>query len=191
MMRGFAAYLRERFRVRVFGPAIVGHAALALWTAAPAPTAISVARALFMAGLLILQFRLWDDLEDRIRDARSHPERVLVRLAPEPFWRALFTLAAMSIGLVATTRASEALIGLLALDLAALAAYRGLRTRVSERAWTHWILLAKYPAFVAIVALAAGPADRRRLAVACLAAFIAAQIYERVHTRAAEPGVIR
>jgi chromate transport protein ChrA len=78
---------------------------------------------------------------------------------------------------------------LVALDVAALVAYRWLRGAVSERAWTHWIVLAKYPAFVAIVARATGrPVAWRRLLLGCALAFAVAQLYEREHNRALKSG---
>lgn len=38
-------------------------------------------RASFVAYLIVLSLRLWDDLEDRERDARLHPDRITVRVA--------------------------------------------------------------------------------------------------------------
>jgi|MudIll2142460700_1097286.scaffolds.fasta_scaffold33296_3 hypothetical protein len=190
MSRPVVAYLQERFPFRVFGPATLLLLALAaLSIEAPQP-----GRGLVMAVLvvlLVLQFRLWDDLEDRDRDARDHPERVIVRLPPGQFWQALAVLSFVNIGLALASRERWALIGLLALDVAAVAAYRWLRAYVGEALWSRGILLAKYPAIVAIAALAGGTVSRPRLAAACLAAFAIAHVYERAHTRAELPGASR
>jgi hypothetical protein len=193
MIRNFAAYLGERFRPRVFVPAILGLTGLAIACVDARPTAISTARALVLMGLLVLQFRVWDDLEDRERDRRVHPYRVLVRAQPAPFWWAMVILAFVAAQLIRTltVAGSPALTTFFCLIVAGFMAYRVIRDFVSDRAWSHWILLAKYPAFVAIVALAHGPVARSRLIVAAAVAFAAAHLYERVHTRTAEPGVPR
>jgi hypothetical protein len=191
MMWGFADYLRERFRPQVFGPAILGLTGLAIWSVESAPSAIPVTRALVMSGLLILQFRLWDDLEDRDRDRQSHPERVLVRLAPRPFWWALIALGATNLCTVMMVGTPVSLMGLVGFDLAALIAYRLVRGAVSDLAWAYLILLAKYPVFVLIVALATGPVVWHRLTLAALCAYAVAQLYERVHTRASVTGDLR
>lgn len=191
MMWGFADYLRERFRPRIFGPAILGLAGLAIWSVEAAPSAVSVTRALVMSGLLILQFRLWDDLEDRDRDRRSHPERIVVRLPPRPFWWALVALIATNLCTVMVLGTPASLPGLVGFDLAALIAYRLVRGVVNDLVWAYLILLAKYPVFVVIVALANGPVVWHRLTLAALCAFTAAQLYERVHTRASATGDLR
>ena len=188
MLSQFTAYLRERFRPQVFGVAVLGLTLLAIATAAGGWDVGPAARALLMMGLLVLQFRLWDDLEDRGRDAQTHPERVLVRAAPRPFWWALIALAWINLGMVKQMGTQPALASLVGLDLAALVAYWWLRTIVSGRVWTHWILLAKYPVLVAIVALATGPVTWQLLLVACGLSFGAAHVYERAHNRAPGPG---
>ena len=188
MMRNVAAYLRERFRFRLFGPATLLFTVLATASMDRSSPGRGVAVAALVV-MLLLQFRLWDDLEDRDRDAAAHPERVLVRLPPGPFWQALWLIGAANLGVLAAARAPGALGGLLALDIAALAAYRAGRIVISERAWTHVVLLAKYPAIVAVAALAGGAVNWDRLVAASLVAFATAHVYERVHTRAESPGV--
>jgi len=106
MARPFAAYLAERFRPAVFAPAIARHAGLALWAAEAGPTAARLAGAAGLAALLLLQFRLWDDLEDRDRDRVAHPERVLVLAPPAPFRRALAVLGLGNLVVLATAAAA-------------------------------------------------------------------------------------
>jgi len=191
MMKTLAAYVRERFPPLVFVPAILGLTALAISIPDSGWAIVPVARALVLMSLLFLQFRLWDDLEDRDRDAQTHPERVLVGSAPRPFWWAMVALASINLGMVKEVGTPAALGALSALDLAARVAYSWLRGIVSERVWTQWILLTKYPAFVAIVALALGPTVWQRLLVASVGAFVIAQFYERWHNRAPKSGVPR
>ena len=182
----FAAYLVERFRPSVFVPAIVLHAALALWATGAEPTAARLASTAGLAALLLMQFRLWDDFEDRGRDRATHPERVLAVAPAAPFRRAL---AAIAIGnlIAMAARSAAAAAGLAVLDVAFLAAYR-LRTGVSGPVWRFGILLAKYPAFVALVALAAGPPQTLRLSLATAVMYAAAILYEVLHDRHAGSG---
>jgi 4-hydroxybenzoate polyprenyltransferase len=191
MTRTFAAYVLERFRPAVFLPAILGLAACATAAGSVAPTRPAVTRAVVLTGILVAQFRLWDDLEDRERDARTHPDRVLVRSAAQPFWvvwTVLFSAGALLLG------GKDRPWPLLAYGLLVAAmflAYRQLRAVVSERLWSEWLLLAKYPAFVVIIALAIGRPSPVRVGIAAAMAFTAAHLYERAHTRAELPGVSR
>src|SRR5262249_43151254 len=76
-------YVRERARLRVFVPLAVVMAMLG-WTGGPVDRWIAAfhpidfTRAAATALVLMLAFRVWDDLEDRSRDAREHPRRVTV-----------------------------------------------------------------------------------------------------------------
>ena len=202
MTRLFAAYLAERFRPAVFVPAIALHAALALWAGGAEPTAVRLAAAAGLAALLLLQFRLWDDLEDRDRDRAAHPERVLVLAPPAPFRRALLAIglgnlivlaAAPAAGAqaaaapAAVTPAAAAPAALAALDIAFLAAYR-LRAALSHRVWRFGVLLSKYPAFVGLIAATAGAPRAPRLALAMAAMYAAASAYEALHDRHAQRG---
>jgi hypothetical protein len=181
------AYFRERFRLAVFVPAILGLAAVAL-AAAGAWTMTAAAFAVALTSVLVVQFRLWDDLEDRGRDMRTHPERVLVRSAAWPFW--LLWLALFLAGALLFERAGRppAPLAYYTVVAATFIAYRWMRALVSERAWSRWLLLAKYPAFVSTVALAVGRLSPPRLLIAAVVAFVAAQLYERAHTRTELPG---
>ena len=182
----FAAYLTERFRPAVFLPAIALHVLLALWAAGAEPTAARLTAAAGLAALLLLQFRLWDDLEDRDRDRAAHPERVLARTAPAPFRRALVAIGLGNLVAVAAAPSVAALTGLVFLDAAFFAAYR-LRARASDRVWRFGVLLAKYPVFVGLVAAAAGAPRTPRLALAMAAMYAAASVYEACHDRAGQP----
>ena len=182
----FAAYLAQRFRPTVFAPATALHVGLALWAAGAEPMPGRLAAAAGLAALLLLQFRLWDDLEDRGRDRATHPERILVVAPPAPFRRALVAIGVGNL-VVLAARSAVAAAGLAVLDVAFLAAYR-LRARVSDRLWRFGVLPAKYPAFVALVAVAAGAPRTPRLALAMAVMYAAAIGYEVHHDRPGESG---
>ena len=181
----FAAYLTQRFRPAVFLPATALHVLLALWAAGAQPTAAGLAAAAALATLLLLQFRLWDDLEDRDRDRAAHPERLLPRTSAAPFRRALVAIGLGNLVALAAAQTAAALMGLVVLDVAFFAAYR-LRARASDRVWRFGVLLAKYPLFVGLLAAAAGAPRTPRLALAMAAMYAAASVYEACHDHAGQ-----
>lgn len=141
-------YLRERFRTRVFVPL-----ALLIGAAASAPPAAWTGYALDagFALLLLAQFRVWDDLADRGRDAVAHPTRVLVRAAAVTQVVAFCgALAVLNICLAVWHDASGIAVGVLAALDAALGAWYLART--GRTAAGEHLLLAKYPAMIVIVA---------------------------------------
>ena len=182
MTRLFAAYLVERFRPVVFIPAIALHLLLAWWAAGAEPTAARLAPAAGLAALLLLQFRLWDDLEDRRRDRATHPERVLVVASPAPFRRALVVIGLGNLAVLAAAPSAVAPAGLVVLDVAFAAAYR-LRAGVSDHVWRFGVLLLKYPIFVGLIAAATGAPPTFRLALAMTVMYAAASGYEAYHNR--------
>jgi hypothetical protein len=144
------AYWRERFDLRIFLPAAaviagaaqVGHARLD-------PTGLIVDAASTLA--LLAQFRLWDDLADRERDRREHPDRVLPRAADvTPFAAACVWLGILNLS-VAAWGGGTLSASLLALLDAAAAVWYAARP-AGRTAASDLVLLAKYPAFVLIVA---------------------------------------
>ena len=183
MTRLFVAYLRERFPLAIYGPAITLHVAAALWATALRPTLVSLARPAGFAALLLLQFRLWDDLEDRERDRAAHPNRVLVRNVPAPFRLALIALAIGNLALFAIAGSVAATAGVALLDLSFWLAYRRVRPRVGDGIWRFSVLLIKYPAFVGLLATTTGALAPDRLLVAVLGVYACACAYEAVHDR--------
>ena len=184
MMSTALAYLHERFRPGIFGPAIALQAGLALWISRPPLTARVCLQAFVTIALLLLQFRLWDDLEDRDRDRVAHPERLLVRHSPTPFWRVLAGLALANLALVGLLSITAAA-GLALLDLACWAAYRKIRARVSDPTWRFRLLPDKYPAFVWITAATVGTPATGRLFPGLLFMWACACSYEALHDRPA------
>ena len=153
---------------------------------------------LLLASLLFAQFRIFDDLADRPRDARIHPERVLARThTVRPIVIAGLSLAAATVGIlllraavrpdsaVASAARPSAIAAYLAL-IALLSSWyslRGERTLVGDH-----LLLTKYPAFVWIVATSRVtlPAPGRapataQLVLSMVAVYLAACVYEALH----------
>ena len=170
-------YLAERFSPRIFVPL-----AVAIAGAASGGT-LSVARLSVdttFALLLLAQFRSWDDLADRGRDAVSHPERVLVRATSvAPIVGFSGGLAILNICLAIQRDASGIAVAVLAGLVSALGAWYSLRTGRTI-AGDH-LLLSKYPAMVIVVA-----GDRIlnapvQILCAALAVHFAACLYEMWH----------
>ncbi len=182
MIRVFATYLADRFRPGIFVPATALHVVLVLWATDATPTAARLASATGLAALLLLQFRLWDDLEDRAHDRVTHPNRVLVRVSPTPFVWALTAIGFGNLLAVASAPSGAAWVGLLLLDGGFVAAYR-LRARLSDHVWTFGVLLLKYPAFVLLIAAAFGTPRPGPLALAMCVMYVAASGFEIYHNR--------
>jgi len=180
------AYLQERFRPTVFGP-------LALVLAAAALGGRLDARSLAVQGIgalfLLAQFRLWDDFADRRKDAVAHPHRVLVRAgSPAPVIGLGMGLLALNVGFATQHDATLLSLSLLAVLHVTLGAYyllRQGRTLAGDQ-----LLLAKYPAFVCVLAgerLLEAP-----IAVGAAAAFVyaGASAYEAWHDPVSPLGML-
>ena len=149
-----------------------------------------------LASLLFAQFRIFDDLADRPRDARIHPERVLSRThTVRPIVIAGLSLAAATLGILllrtavrldsasaARPSAIGAYLALIAL-LSSWYSFRGERTLVGDH-----LLLTKYPAFVWIVATSrvtlpapGGEPATAQLVLSMVAVYLAACVYEALH----------
>ena len=172
-----AAWLRERFRPVTFVPI-----AVVIATAASAPAPIELQRLLqdsLIALLLLLQFRLWDDLADRSADAATQPHRVLVKArSTRPFVTLCLALALVNMGLATRAESTLAVSTLLTLNVA-LGLWYGLRSRRSIAG--DQLLLAKYPAFVVVVAGDRAVAAPLTTAIVAAVIYSAASIYEAWH----------
>lgn len=186
------AWRRERFPA----PAWLALALFVGAAARPSTGARDVARTLALALGLLLQFRLWDDLADRERDAREHPERVLARAVRlRAFRLALLACGACNAALAAAgPRPLEALGALALLTGLYVAWYAGLRDRVREPLAAAHLQVVKYGAFVLI---ASGwplrPGSRTALGAAIVwLSFCAYELLhdERLRARREAPAVL-
>jgi hypothetical protein len=148
------AWLRERFPLWRFLPLAVFLAAAAQ-AGALSWEPVGLAHGVLLALGLVLQFRLWDDLESLPEDRLEHPGRVLCQARSlTPFLVLLGATAALNTVLLLS--APRALMSYAALCALALAWYRWLAPRLSRGALAAHGLLLKYPAFVVLLHLALG-----------------------------------
>lgn len=177
-------YARERLltpRVTALC-ALVGGIALLVetplgWTGAVARVGI--------VGLLVLQFRLWDDLADREHDGMHHPERVLPRSTQlHCFHLLLATLIAVTLAWLA------------ALDqgISRMIAYGGIAAMLAlvyflplalphGRFLRAQLVLLKYPCFILLPL--ASPGQRVPLAGA-MACYLTLSLYDWMDNKAQE-----
>ena len=146
------AYLLERARPGIFLPAAV-LIAIGGQVGEPFDPGRSV-MAIALTLSLIAQFRLWDDLVDIDRDRLRHPQRVLSRSAHlDRFVLGCLFLALSNMWLAAWIGGVDGVVILILLD-ASMATWYALRPR-HRTAAGDLIVLAKYPAFLFVIA---GPA---------------------------------
>jgi hypothetical protein len=184
-MKAVAGWFRERFALSLFGPVCLLLTAAAAWSARDVTSPLLSVTLLFGVVLLV-QFRLWDDLEDRDRDRQTHPARVLVNAPTAPFHFLLVALTAASFTIVAYD--PEAGAATLVLNVAVWCAYRIVRPRMSPNGWRFGLLPWKYSGFVAVMTLVLGDADLSRLAMAATATYVCASGYELLHDTPAAVG---
>lgn len=180
-----AAYLRERFRLVMFLPL-----AIAIAAAAGSFGFVRLGLGVSFALLLLLQFRLWDDLADRRADTAAHPDRVLVRAASlRPFIVVVAALAILNTGLALLRDTS----GLSLAALVVLHAVLGLwyRRRSGRSIAGDQLLLAKYPAFVVVVAGQRTFTDPLTIGVTAAALYAAMSLYEAWHDPSSPVGLLR
>jgi hypothetical protein len=161
-MKDLCAWLIERLPLSRFAPLAVFVALLG------GPPGVDRLALIGLAVVLIVTFRLRDDLADRRRDAVEHPERVLVRAQSiRPF--ALAVVLGLAAAVVGLGLAYGPARGLLLLGLAA-AFELGYRLELPGR--HRWVLL-KYPAFALLLA------DTLALTLAGLC-YLSFAVYERI-----------
>jgi len=140
---------------------------------------------LLFSAALIVQFRLWDDLEDRAHDRVHAPQRVLVRSSRLAAFRIAF---AASVGLVAAAFALfggwERVLPYVLLLAAMAVLYRTLDGNGPRRALRAQLVLLKYSGFVLLLAL--DPATPRALAAA-LALYAVLAVHEWHDQRSVAP----
>ena len=172
-----AAYLAERFSARLFVPLALVIALAA--SAGDLSAGIFAADAGF-ALMLLAQFRSWDDLADRGRDAVSHPDRVIVQAASTaPLVAFSGSLAIANICLAVQRDGSGIAVSVLTALIGILGfwyAWRSVRTASGDH-----LLLSKYPAMVVVVAGARVLTAPLPILTAAIALYAAACVYEVWH----------
>lgn len=148
------AWLRERYPLWRFLPlavflAAAGQAGALSWEP------VGLVHGVLLALGLVLQFRLWDDLESLPTDRLEHPGRVLCQARSlAPFLVLLGTTGVLNTVLLLS--APPALMGYVALCAVALGWYRWLAPTLGPGLLSAHGLLLKYPAFVVLLHLARG-----------------------------------
>ena len=153
-------YLSERYPSRRFVPLallLAGAGMLSVPGAEHLSTAAALRaglRASLVAYLIILSLRVWDDLEDRERDAPAHPDRVTVRVASATPLRYLqWASAATASVLIATGTQPATRLLVLSLLVAALGIWYRARAWLAPAAVvTAHVVLLKYPVSAYLVA---------------------------------------
>ena len=170
-------YLAERFSPRIFIPmALVIAGAAAGGELSVSRVGLDTAFAL----LLLAQFRSWDDLADRGRDAVSHPDRVLVRaMSTAPLVAFSGALAILNICLAIQRDGSGVATAVLVSLIGVLGAWYSLRT--TRTAAGDHLLLSKYAAMVVVVAGARVLSAPVTILCAALALHLAVWLYEVWH----------
>lgn len=176
------AYLRERFTLRLFLPLalFIGFA-----TGSTGQEWETLALDAGYALLLLVQFRVWDDLADRSRDAVTHPERILVRApAVTPVIAFCGSVAVLNICLAVWRDASGLAVSVLALlNLALGAGYlsRSHHLTASEDPGRVLAFLTKYPAILLTVAGARLASSPMQIVSAALLLYVVVCAYEAWH----------
>lgn len=149
-------YLYSRFPATQFVPLAVFVATAGLAPAPPEPLARWI-MAVMLSFMLILQFRLWDDIADRERDRLKQPERVLCRTSDiKPFLIAATILPLINGILLAWYQGHINWIPAYLLLCASLLAWYRLRpSSASPGLLNSALVLLKYPFIAWLVSTAA------------------------------------
>ena len=142
-----------------------------------------------LAALLVMQFRLWDDLNDVDSDRSFSPERVLCQAKSLVGFRiVLGLLFAVNVTLLAAYKSELALITFLVLNFLVLAWY-SVRERVRiGSVFLQTIVLLKYPVFVYLLGSQAGGPERMlNSSYAMSLTFLCFCIYELLHDNRVGP----
>ena len=126
--------------------------------------------------VLVVQFRLWDDLADQAYDRAHHPERLLIR-TPRTlfFWLLLAPLSLASGAMVFLLSGEQGLLAYAALVCLLAAVYAMPLPLLKRRPVRAQLVLLKYPAFLVMtVPCHSCP----RLAIASLLAYAALTLHE-------------
>ena len=137
-----------RWRIAVLVAAL---AALAFIADTPRDAGDAILR-VALAALLVLSFRVWDDLADRAFDGAHHPDRVLARTTTRGwFWAALAGTAAVTVSALGAFGGAASLPVYGGLIVLLAVVYHGPWRMTRERFIRTQLVLLKYPAFIAML----------------------------------------
>jgi 4-hydroxybenzoate polyprenyltransferase len=171
-----AAYARERIaKVRIV--LLVAFVAGLGFAVEPTGDWRQVLLRVALVALLVVQFRLWDDIADREHDRLRHPGRVLQRHAGRAthFFAVLGLLSIPIVGLLFTFANPEWRIGAYGVLALAVAVVYGTQATAHGRVMRMgWVLL-KYPVFVLLPLAAPGSPNAW---VAAAIAYLVVMMYD-------------
>jgi 4-hydroxybenzoate polyprenyltransferase len=153
-------YVRERARLSVFVPLALVMAAMGRWTGGRVDGwtgTAGYALTALTALVLVLAFRVWDDVEDRSRDAHEHPSRVTVIAdSVAPLAAVGFMLGALGLLLVVLGPHAGSRLIAVTMAVAVLAAWYRVRPASARAVVNAHVVLLKYP-LLAFAATSASP----------------------------------
>ena len=136
-------------------------------------TAIRFAIAALTALLLVLAFRIWDDLEDRAYDAEHHPSRLtVIARSVAPLRRFGYVLFALAASLILAAPNAPLRLSVLCVSAFVLVVWYRVRPPSGRRLASAHVVLLKYPA----IAFAAAPVTPSLTALAAL--YLGLCVYE-------------
>lgn len=180
-MNDILLYRRERLPLAL----VLSVAALLTVAATASSETVRVADVvsnLALAGFLVIQFRLWDDLNDIDHDRLQHPDRVLCRLVSHSYFRfALAILFVLNSVALSLTKSPPAVTVFIVLNVVFLLWYSVLRGWFGKSLHAHFVLT-KYPAFAFLIA--DEPTSKNKTPVVLMmVVYGGACIYEYLHNR--------
>ncbi len=179
MAQTLFAWRQQRFGSPLFVPVAMTLVVASL-VGSDWPGPLQIALRLPAAWLAVLAFRLWDDLEDRERDAQSHPERVLTQVtSARPFALLVTFILLLTAPLVFAGGGSVVVF---------LATIAGLmvfyRTYGTGRPGSDFVVLFKYPLIVLALGASWQPMSLAAAGVVLLGVSID-EAAQRLHSSAA------
>jgi 4-hydroxybenzoate polyprenyltransferase len=175
-------YLRTRVPVRIYLPL-----ALFLTVAGQAggrpPGLLGLVFLVGLAYVLVLGFRLWDDLIDRERDRFRHPDRALSQAGSVRVFRGFLIVAfAVATAMVASREGAASRLAVVAILCAALFVWYRVRRRFRAGGIANYhVVLLKYPVIVCVLGSPSSETGLSRLLMAMVLVYLCFCIYEVLH----------
>jgi len=173
----FRLYRCERFPLRIFALVAVVLTLAAFVEGIPHDW-FEVLLSWMASVLLLLQFRIWDDLGDRNHDAAHHPDRVLSRCHRVSAFYVLLAFIGLSNWIVLLLL-GHSTIPFLLVCAAASFWYTHVDGALRRGIAGRHVLLLKYPVFVWLIA----PSHPPELISSMAIVYLSGAIYELLHDR--------